>query len=136
MFETITFYENSVTDFKTTTLADGTYKVDIEFTVSKYRSDSKGNRSYNDTELKSSSSTDNEFKSLPLADYIDIVVFTEEEINGEKKEVELYLKKHKITNVQNTISIIVNKKPTAVGVDPYHKLIDTNSEDNRINSDR
>lgn len=136
MFETITLYDNSVTDFKTTALADGTYKIDIEFTVSKYRSDSKGNRLYSDTELKPSNTTEEVMQSLPLADYIDIGIFTEEEIDGEKKEVELYLKKHKITNTHNTLSIIVNKKPTAIGVDPYHKLIDTNSEDNRMNADR
>ena len=71
------------------------------------------------------------YLSVPLADYIDIGIFTEEEVDGEKKEVALYLKKHKITQIHNKVSIIVNKKPTEVGVDPYNKLIDTQSEDNR-----
>ena len=44
-------------------------------------------------------------------------------VNGKKKEVELYLQKHKITQI--------HKKPTEVGVDPYNKLIDTKSDDNR-----
>lgn len=136
MFETITLYENKIISQTTTELNDGTYKVDIDFTVSKYRSDAKGNRSYRDTEFEPLNTTEDELKSLSLADYIDIGIFTEEEIKGEKKEVELYLKKHKITSVHNTVSIIVNKKPTAVGVDPYHKLIDTNSDDNRISIDR
>ena len=48
-----------------------------------------------------------------------------------KKEVELYLQKHKITQIHNKITIIVDKKPTEVGVDPYNKLIDTKSDDNR-----
>ena len=69
--------------------------------------------------------------SVPLADYIDIGIFTEEENDGKKKEVELYLKKHKITEINNKISIIVDKRPTEVGVDPYNKLIDTKSDDNR-----
>jgi ABC-2 type transport system permease protein len=69
--------------------------------------------------------------SVPLKDYIDIGIFTEEEIEGKKKEVELYLKKHKITQIHNKITIIVDKKPTEVGVDPYNKLIDTKSDDNR-----
>ena len=43
----------------------------------------------------------------------------------------LYLKKHKITAIDNKLSIIVDKKPTEVGVDPYNKLIDRNSGDNR-----
>ena len=40
-------------------------------------------------------------------------------------------KKHKITAIHNKVSIIVNKKPSEVGVDPYNKLIDTQSDDNR-----
>ena len=31
----------------------------------------------------------------------------------------------------NKISIIVDQKPVEVGVDPYNKLIDTKSGDNR-----
>ena len=69
--------------------------------------------------------------SLPLKDYVEIGVFYQEEIDGEKDEVELYLKKYKITSINNKVIIIVDKKPTEVGVDPYNKLIDNNSEDNR-----
>jgi ABC-2 type transport system permease protein len=69
--------------------------------------------------------------SVPLADYIDIGVFTEEEIDGKKQETALYLKKHKITEINNKITLIVDEKPTEVGVDPYNKLIDTQSDDNR-----
>ena len=50
---------------------------------------------------------------------------------GKKKEKVLYLKKHKITTINNKITIIVDEKPTEVGVDPYNKLIDSQSEDNR-----
>jgi ABC-2 type transport system permease protein len=66
-----------------------------------------------------------------LNDYIDIGIFTEKEVDGKKEEVELYLKKHKITSINNSIKIIVDEKPMEVGVDPYNKLIDTQSEDNR-----
>jgi hypothetical protein len=47
------------------------------------------------------------------------------------QEIPLYLKKHKITDVFNSLSITVDKKPKEVGVDPYNKLIDTKSDDNR-----
>ena len=66
-----------------------------------------------------------------VADYIDIGVFGEEKINGDTKSKELYLKKHKITAIHNKITLVVNEKPIEVGVDPYNKLIDTNSNDNR-----
>ncbi len=69
--------------------------------------------------------------SVPLEEYIDIGIFYEEDIDGEKKEKELYLKKHKITQIQNKVTIIVDKRPSEVGIDPYNKLIDTQSDDNR-----
>ena len=50
----------------------------------------------------------------------------------EENETELYLKKHiRSLRFYNKISIIVDNEPIEVGIDPYNKLIDTNSEDNR-----
>ena len=135
MFETITLYRNRIVDAKTTKLENGTYQVDIEFEVSKYRNDEKGKTVYGekvgDTLTYTSKKSTKPILSVPLKDYIDIGIFTEEEIDGKKKGVELYLKKHKITQIHNKITIIVDKKPTEVGVDPYNKLIDTKSDDNR-----
>ncbi|WP_367890026.1 M1 family aminopeptidase [Polaribacter batillariae] len=135
MFETITLYKNRIVDVKSTELENGKYKVNIEFEVSKYRNNEKGKRYYSDNKKDSISYTKegskNPIYSVPLADYIDIGIFTEEEVDGKKEEKVLYLKKHKITQINNKISIIVDKKPTEVGVDPYNKLIDTKSDDNR-----
>lgn len=135
MFETITLYKNSVSNVTSTELANGKYQVDIEFIVSKYRNNDQGKRYYGDkvgdTLTYTSKNLIQPILSVPLADYIDIGIFTEEEVDGKKKEVVLYLQKHKITSIHNTISIVVDKKPTEVGVDPYNKLIDTSSEDNR-----
>ncbi len=135
MFETITLYKNRIVDVKSTELENGTYQVDIEFEVSKYRNDDKGKRYYGDqvgdTLSYKSEKMKNPILSVKLADYIDIGIFGEEEIDGKKKETELYFKKHKITRIDNKISIIVDKKPIEVGVDPYNKLIDTQSDDNR-----
>tara|TARA_R110000787_G_scaffold286157_1_gene403476 strand:- start:926 stop:4642 length:3717 start_codon:yes stop_codon:yes gene_type:complete len=135
MFETITLYRNRIVDAKTTELDNGKYQVDIEFEVSKYRNDEKGKRYYGekvgDTLSYKTEKMKKPILSVPLADYIDIGIFTEEEEDGKKKEVALYFKKHKITAINNKITIIVDKKPTEVGVDPYNKLIDTQSDDNR-----
>ncbi|WP_053977736.1 ABC transporter permease/M1 family aminopeptidase [Mangrovimonas xylaniphaga] len=135
MFETITLYENRVADVTSTELENGKYQVDIHFQVSKYRNDEKGKRFFSDNGKDSLQYQSETMKkpeySVPLADYIDIGIFGEEEVNGVKKETELYLKKQKITQIDNHISIIVDEKPVEVGVDPYNKLIDTNSNDNR-----
>jgi ABC-2 type transport system permease protein len=135
MFETITLYKNSIVEVKSTELENGKYQVDIEFKVSKYRNDEKGKKYYGEKVGDTLSYTPEGKKkailSVKLEDYIDIGVFGEEEVDGKKKETELYFKKHKITEINNKITIIVDEKPIEVGVDPYNKSIDTNSEDNR-----
>jgi ABC-2 type transport system permease protein len=135
MFETITLYSNRIVETNTTELENGKYQVDIEFEVSKYRNDEKGRKYYGekvgDTLSYKTDKMKNPILSVPLADYIDLGIFAEEEVDGKKKEVVLYFQKHKITAIHNKVSIIVDKKPTEVGVDPYNKLIDTQSDDNR-----
>lgn len=136
MFETITLYKNRIVDVEATELANGKYQVDIEFEVSKYRNNELGKRYYTD-EAGDSLTYQTEGMRKPrhsvyLADYIDIGIFTEkEDKDGKKQEQEVYLKKHKITAINNKLTLIVDEKPTEVGVDPYNKLIDTNSDDNR-----
>ena len=102
----------------------------LEFNVSKYRNDEKGKMFYGEREIDSIYYQSEEMKkpqySVFLEDYIDVGVF------GENEDEELYLKKHKITSINNKLSIILDKKPVEVGVDPYNKLIETNSDDNRI----
>ncbi|WP_179346550.1 ABC transporter permease/M1 family aminopeptidase [Winogradskyella ursingii] len=135
MFETITLYDNRITEVTTTELDNGKYRVDIEFQVSKYRNDEKGKQLYSD-EGNEAITYEPEGKkkpilSLPLQDYIEIGVYAEQEVDGEMKEKQLYLKKHKITSINNKVSVTVDEKPIEVGVDPYNKLIDRNSGDNR-----
>ncbi|MFK7831703.1 MAG: M1 family aminopeptidase [Winogradskyella sp.] len=135
MFETITLYDNKVKDVKSTALDNGKFQIDIEFEVSKYRNDEKGKQHFSEVGRDSISYLPEGKKkpilSLPLQDYIDIGIFAEHEVDGKMKEKELYLKKHKITAIDNKITIIVDEKPKDVGVDPYNKLIDRNSGDNR-----
>jgi len=136
MFETITLYKNRIIDAEVTELDNGKFQVDVEFNVSKYRNDEKGKRFYGekvgDSLIYQAEGKKRPEYSVVLADYIDIGIFAEDEDeDGEMKEVELYLKKYKITEINNKITIIVDRKPAEVGVDPYNKLIDTSSDDNR-----
>jgi len=134
LFETNTHYDTKVGEFTSTKLDDGGYKVDLNYTVTKYKTGVKGNRLYSDTKADSlvyiSESLKTPLASLPLTDYVDVVVFGETDKDGEKTKIELYNKKHKITEIPNTLSIRVNQEPISVGVDPYHKLIDKNTKDN------
>lgn len=136
MIETITLYNNKVLAYDVTELENGNYQVKINAQVSKYRTTDYGNKTYENYESCSISYTpesDNEdtetIKSLPLKDYIEVGIFAEDE-NG--NEEVLYLEKRKITEIYNEFTIEVEQKPTSVGIDPYNKLIDRDSEDNRM----
>ncbi len=134
MFETITLYNNKIDKVSSKELPNGKYQVDIEFKVAKYRTDKKGKRAYADDDGKTlnDGTGKKELKSLPLADYIEVGVFGEKKKKGNYEyDNEIYLKRYKINKITNRISVIVNEKPVEVGVDPYNKLIDTDSNDNR-----
>lgn len=132
MFETITLYRNRIVDVKSTPLENGKYQVDIEFNVSKYRNNEKGKRYYESDSLTyQTEKMSKPIHSVKLADYVEVGIFGEDEKDGKTTEKELYLKKHKITSINNKVSIIVDQEPKEVGVDPYNKLIDTDSDDNR-----
>ena len=135
MFETISLYDNKVVDVNAIELENGKYQVEIEFNVSKYRNDEKGKRFHGEKAGDNLTYQTEEMEkpalSVHLPDYIDIGGFTDKEVEGKKKEVTLYFKKDKITAINNKMTIIVDEKPTEVGVDPYNRLIDTNSDDNR-----
>lgn len=134
MFETITLYDNRVSKASQKALADGKYQVNIEVQTTKYRSDDKGKRIFQNPAgqtLTQEVAGKKPVQSLPLKDYVEVGIFGEEEKDGKKKEKVLYLKKVKVTAIGNTYSIIVDEKPVEVGIDPYNKLIDIRSDDNR-----
>jgi ABC-2 type transport system permease protein len=136
MFETITLYDNRMTEAASDTLDNGKYEVTLKAYAQKYRSSEKGEKIFSNAEGESIrfETEKDSLESLPLRDYIEIGVFGEsdETIDGVKKENVLYLKKHLISEINNEFTITVDEKPTEVGIDPYNKLIDTNSGDNRM----
>ncbi len=134
MFENITLYDNKVNNVTVKPLKNGKYQVDIDFIVSKYRSGTKGEKTFKDAAGRTLHYKDGkkDIQSYPLNDYIEIGIFGEKTASGNHlKDNELYLKKYKIDKINNNVSVIVDKKPTEVGIDPYNKLIDTDSNDNR-----
>ncbi|RRO21878.1 ABC transporter permease/M1 family aminopeptidase [Flavobacteriaceae bacterium 14752] len=132
MFKTITLYDNYIEKAEYTTNADSTYTVNIEAVISKYKSNNKGKRLYAKDQDSLMHIIENDtIKSWPMKDYIEVGIFTESTKDGKTVEEPLYLKKVFIDSIYNTFKIKVNQKPTEVGIDPYNKLIDTNSSDNR-----
>ena len=135
MFKSISLYDNNLKNVTSRKLENGKYEVTIEANISKYRSDEKGKRIFTDKFGKALTykirGEKEMIESLPLQDYIEIGIFTNKSKDKNAKEKVLYLEKRKVTKINNKFVIIVDEKPTEVGVDPYNKLIDTNSNDNR-----
>jgi ABC-2 type transport system permease protein len=108
-FNRIVLYDNKVISATAKKTADGKYLVTLEVEARKSQSDANGVET-----------------PMPMADFIDIGVFS-----GEKdQEKPLYMKREKFTGAHRTFSIVVDERPTRAGIDPYNKLIDRISEDN------
>jgi len=60
-------------------------------------------------------------------DWIDIGIM---KYDGNGKHSYQYLQKQLFTGGRKTIVVTVDEKPSKAGIDPLHKLIDRNSEDN------
>ena len=110
MFRSITLFENKTMEASYSTNPDSTYTVNLEVDAIKYKADSLGTES-----------------TVALQDYIDIGVYGKDE-EGEDKL--LYLQKHLIDDQTKTFQITVSEKPIKAGIDPIHKLIDRNPDDN------
>ena len=132
MFETITLYDNRVEEVSFSEIDSTTFEVNMTLQAAKYRTDETGERIYlneaGDSLAVEIEGRRRPVQSLPLNDWIDVGVFGLDE-NGD--ETVLYLEKRKFSDILNEFTITVDEMPGSVGIDPYNKLIDTNSDDNR-----
>lgn len=132
MFETITLYDNQVKESTFRETEDGKFEVTLKVQTSKYANSPQGRRIYKDANGDSLAleveGLSKPIQSLPLQDWIDVGVFGTDE---DGKETMLYLKKHKFDSIESTLTIMVDEEPKSAGIDPYNKLIDTVSGDNR-----
>ena len=110
-FNRIVLYDNKALSATSQKTPDGKYKVTLNVQARKSQADGNGVET-----------------PMPLADYIEIGVFTGKK--GEEKP--LYMKKEKISQEHKTFTIVVDQKPTRAGIDPYNKLIDRIADDNMI----
>jgi len=110
-FNRIVLYDNKAISATSRKTADGKYEVTLDVQARKDQADGSGAET-----------------RMPLADYIEIGVFT-----GRKDEEKpLYMKKEKLTQEHERFTIVVDQRPTRAGIDPYNKLIDKISDDNMI----
>ncbi|MES2670332.1 MAG: M1 family aminopeptidase [Pseudomonadota bacterium] len=114
LFEKIAFYDNRVVEAKAKKRADGKYEVVLDLHAAKLYVDGKG-------------------KEAPakIDDWVEVGVFARGPSGEEDDEKVLYLKRHRIASGQPKITVVVDAAPYEAGFDPYNKLIDRVSADNR-----
>jgi hypothetical protein len=110
-FNRIVLYDNKAVSASSQKMPDGKYQVTLNVQARKVQADGNGVES-----------------AMLLADYIDIGVFSGKK--GDEKP--LYMKREKLTQENETFTIVVDQRPTRAGIDPYNKLIDRISDDNLI----
>ena len=114
MFREITLFENRVTTATYRKRADGKYDVDLTVEAKKMHADGQGQET-----------------PVPVDDWIDVGVFAEGTKGGKTEEKPLYLRKHRVTQPTTRLKVVVDQVPVRAGIDPYNKLVDRNTDDNR-----
>jgi ABC-2 type transport system permease protein len=111
MFESIVLYENKAVSAAMTAVSGNKYKVTLEVSTQKRRSDGSGNET-----------------PATLDDVIEVGVFS-----GTKEHLKpLHVEKRRFNTEKSVLEFVVDGKPTLAGIDPYNKLIDRNPDDNLI----
>ena len=108
------FFDHRVTTATSTKREDGKFVVTLDLHAGKWIADGQGVET-----------------AAPLDEWVDIGVFARPEGGKESDEKVLYLQKHRITQAETTLELVVDELPFEAGIDPYNKLIDRNSGDNR-----
>jgi hypothetical protein len=106
MFETLTLHANRAVSASATPRGDGSWLVSLAVEARKLRADGEG------TETQ-----------VPIDDWIDIGVFDEE-------GAPLFLEKRRVSEPRMQFELSVPGEPAQAGIDPYHKLIDREPDDN------
>ncbi|MEX0181890.1 MULTISPECIES: ABC transporter permease/M1 family aminopeptidase [unclassified Stenotrophomonas] len=114
LFEKMSFYDNRLLAASARKRADGRYDVTLDLHASKQYADGKG---------KETAGT--------MDDWVEIGVFANGPSGKEHDQKVLYLQRHHITTGEPKITVTVDARPDEAGFDPYNKLIDRVSEDNR-----
>jgi len=114
LFEKITVWDLKVDEASVVARDDGRYDVTMNIEAAKYYADGEGQQ-----------------EEAPLDLLIDIGIFSKnlDDVTGGDDHV-IYFDKHRITSGAHTLTLTVDEKPEYVGIDPYNKLIDRNSDDN------
>lgn len=114
LFEKIVFYDNRVLEASAKKRADGQWDVTMKLHLAKMEADGRGKetaRAYDEP--------------------VEVGVFARARGAKEADEKVLLLDKRALSGANPVVTVTVKEQPFEVGVDPYNKIIDRVSRDNR-----
>jgi aminopeptidase N len=115
LFTKITVFDNRVTEASAKKRADGKYYVTLKVHAQKTYADGQGRTT-----------------AAKIDTPIEIGVFARAPDGKEAHQKILHLEKHAVEDGDSTITVTVDGEPYEAGIDPYNKLIDRVSDDNRM----
>jgi ABC-2 type transport system permease protein len=114
LFEKITLYDMKAKDATATKRADGKWDVTFAIDGKKYYADGKGKET-----------------EAPMSETFEVGVFTAQPgKKGFSKASVLKVEKRGVSTGETKVTYTVDQEPKWVGIDPYNKRIDRNSDDN------
>ncbi len=114
LFERITLWDLKVDEARVVPRSDGRFDVSIDVSAGKFEADGFGAQT-----------------EVPLDLPVDIGIFAEHPDDvTEGDEHVILLEKHRLRTGEVTLEFVVDREPSHVGIDPYSKLIDRNTDDN------
>lgn len=103
-----------MTGSRVTQTPDGRWSVAIDVEAAKFYADASGVQT-----------------EAPLDEPLEVGVFTAEPgAMGFSATSVLYLERQPVRSGRQTLTVLTNREPRFVGIDPYNKYVDRNSNDN------
>ena len=116
LLQKITVYDLKAEEATVKELDDGRFETTITIAATKFYADGEGVET-----------------EAPLDDIIEVGVFTERPGAGVfASENVLLMERRPITSGTQSVRVVTRERPTWVGIDPYNKYVDRNSDDNLV----
>jgi aminopeptidase N len=116
LLQEITVYDLKADEAEVRELDNGQFETTFTVAAAKFYADGQGVET-----------------EAPLSDQIEIGIFTERPGEGEfASENVLLMERRAIRSGEQKIRVVTERRPAYVGIDPYNKYVDRNSDDNVV----